>query len=157
MSKFVGETGIHDVGGETNNSKICLIDPPNTFHEKSIHALLIILASKSEPLMTTDELRRSVESLEPDTYKEWSYYDKWAIAQCKILIERGVIQNSEIDYELGNLEKDNNSNIKSYNIGDEVYVKKEDSRLRWRKPHLRTPGYIFGQMVFICNIIISIY
>jgi hypothetical protein len=27
-----------------------------------------------------------------------------------------------------------------------VRVKPEDSRIRWRKPHIRTPGYIFGLM-----------
>ena len=28
--------------------------------------------------------------------------------------------------------------------GDLVRVKAEDARVRWRKPHLRTPGYIYG-------------
>lgn len=28
--------------------------------------------------------------------------------------------------------------------GDLVRVKPEDFTLRWRRPHLRTPGYIFG-------------
>lgn len=28
--------------------------------------------------------------------------------------------------------------------GDYVRVKREDSEVRFRKPHLRTPGYLFG-------------
>jgi ribosomal protein L21E len=28
--------------------------------------------------------------------------------------------------------------------GDLVRVKTENSIVRWRKPHLRTPGYIYG-------------
>lgn len=28
--------------------------------------------------------------------------------------------------------------------GDLVRVKTENAAVRWRKPHLRTPGYIFG-------------
>ena len=32
----------------------------------------------------------------------------------------------------------------SFRAGDKVRVKREDARVRWRKPHLRTPGYLFG-------------
>ena len=32
----------------------------------------------------------------------------------------------------------------SFRAGDQVRVKREDARVRWRKPHLRTPGYLFG-------------
>lgn len=28
--------------------------------------------------------------------------------------------------------------------GDVVRVRSENAAVRWRKPHLRTPGYIFG-------------
>ena len=31
-----------------------------------------------------------------------------------------------------------------FKAGDLVRVKPEDFMRRWRKPHLRTPGYIFG-------------
>lgn len=33
-----------------------------------------------------------------------------------------------------------------YQPGDYVRVKPENSSIRWRRPHLRTPGYIFGQV-----------
>ena len=32
----------------------------------------------------------------------------------------------------------------NFKEGDFVRVKKEDSRLRWRRPHIRCPGYVFG-------------
>lgn len=34
--------------------------------------------------------------------------------------------------------------IPQFVTGDHVRVKSEDSLVRWRRPHLRTPGYIFG-------------
>ena len=40
-----------------------------TFWEQSIHALLVILAQKTPPMMTTDELRRCVEGLEEGAYR----------------------------------------------------------------------------------------
>ena len=32
----------------------------------------------------------------------------------------------------------------SFKAGDHVRIKSEDSSVRYRKPHIRTPGYIFG-------------
>jgi len=34
---------------------------------------------------------------------------------------------------------------KKFAVGDTVEVRAEKSRSDWRKPHLRTPGYIFGK------------
>ena len=34
--------------------------------------------------------------------------------------------------------------MRRFKKGDLVGVKAENSRVRWRKPHLRTPGYIYG-------------
>jgi hypothetical protein len=33
-----------------------------------------------------------------------------------------------------------------FSEGDCVRVKPEEAAIRWRRPHLRTPGYIFGQV-----------
>ena len=33
-----------------------------------------------------------------------------------------------------------------YRVGGRVRVRREDTRLRWRKPHIRTPGYLFGSV-----------
>ena len=31
-----------------------------------------------------------------------------------------------------------------FKAGDKVRIRAENTKMRWRKPHLRTPGYIFG-------------
>ena len=31
-----------------------------------------------------------------------------------------------------------------FNVGDQVKVRLKNSRGRWRKPHIRTPGYLYG-------------
>jgi nitrile hydratase len=46
-------------------------------------------------LQTTDELRRSIESLED--YLELSYYERWVAATEKLLVEKGVLSGAEID------------------------------------------------------------
>ena len=46
-------------------------------------------------LQTTDELRRSIESLEE--YRDLSYYERWVAATEKLLVEKGVLSGDEID------------------------------------------------------------
>ena len=46
-------------------------------------------------LQTTDELRRSIESLED--YRDLSYYERWVAATEKLLVEKGVLTTEEID------------------------------------------------------------
>jgi len=46
-------------------------------------------------LQTTDELRRSIESLE--NYRDLSYYERWVAATEKLLVEKGVLTTEEID------------------------------------------------------------
>ena len=46
-------------------------------------------------LQSTDELRRSIESLED--YRELSYYERWVAATEKLLVEKGVLTSDEID------------------------------------------------------------
>lgn len=140
----------HDVGGICvamldKNGAIDFSERPMSQWELSVHALLVELAVKS--LITTDELRRGVESLEEKAYKSWGYYDRWSASMALILIERGVINESEID-EL--LDKDDpgidaEKTPAAHQIGDYVVVRHELSKLRWKKPHIRCPGYIFGK------------
>lgn len=125
--------------------------------------MLVVLSKRSPPLITTDELRRSVEALEEPSYLTWylfpyrysfiditrftcrGYYEKWAAAMTVILLERNVITQVELDEELMG---DDNSlaadSTPKFARNDAVRVMSEDTRVRWRKPHLRCPGYIFN-------------
>jgi nitrile hydratase subunit alpha len=134
----------HDLGGQ-DIGEIVVTDRPLSFWEYSIHALLVILAQKTPSLMTTDELRRGVENLEPHAYSTWDYYEKWSASMTHILLERGVITQDELDEELlGNSSPTEPTLEPSFKVGDTVQVKSEDTRVRWRKPHLRCPGYVFN-------------
>jgi hypothetical protein len=41
--------------------------------------------------MTVDELRRGIESLAPEDYRELGYYEKWLLSMIAILAERGLV------------------------------------------------------------------
>lgn len=141
-----------------DGASVCPKDPPLTLFEKSVHALLVILSTKMPmPLITTDELRRAVESLDPQAYDTWSYYDRWAAAIASLLLERGVINDDELHAELttGGIAAAGDDEEFLFTIGDRVRVKHEDFRhtIRWRKPHLRCPGYIFGLSGMVTHVI----
>lgn len=53
------------------------------------------MALEGRGLQTTDQLRRAIESLE--NYYELSYYERWAAAAEKLLVEKGILTSEEID------------------------------------------------------------
>ena len=131
----------HDVGG-LDAGGICIADAPLAHWEFQTHALLVCLARKR--LLTTDELRRGVEGLEPTAYATWSYYEKWSAAIAALLLERGVVTEQELYDELHGPGHEPSSSG-PFSVGDYVRIKGEATPgLRWRKPHLRVPGYIHG-------------
>ena len=46
--------------------------------------------------LTTDELRRNIESLGAEAYDKMSYYERWIYAITQTLIQRGVITVDEL-------------------------------------------------------------
>lgn len=78
-----------------------------------------------------------------DHYVGRSYYCKWATSMALGLIERGTINYTDLDHALIG-DRHNQSSTPIYAVGQRVRVKTEQSMARWRQPHLRTPGYIFG-------------
>jgi hypothetical protein len=47
--------------------------------------------------MRVDELRRGIESLAPDAYDRLSYYERWIASIAKVLVEKGVFSQAELD------------------------------------------------------------
>ena len=64
--------------------------------EKRIDAMLVTLI-QDKRLMRVDELRRGIESLAPDVYDRLSYYERWIASIAKVLIEKGVFSQAELD------------------------------------------------------------
>ena len=54
-------------------------------------------------LQITDELRRTIESLED--YRDLSYYERWVAATEKLLVEKGVLTGEEIDEKTAEIER----------------------------------------------------
>jgi hypothetical protein len=93
-------TGVHDMGGSPGGP----IDKSQheiEDWERLADAINIALGIKG--LQTTDELRRAIESLE--NYRELSYYERWAAAAEKLLVEKGILTREEIDERAAEIER----------------------------------------------------
>ncbi|KNC81677.1 hypothetical protein SARC_06007 [Sphaeroforma arctica JP610] len=139
-----GMLGVHDAGGsckEAYNQSIDLEEPPTAFWERKVHAMFQLIAKRG--LMTTDELRVGVESLEDEVYADATYYEKWASSITRQCIDRHIFAVTDL-YQAMGVDTSVTYIAPRFAVGDTVTVKAEDFSTHWRKPHLRTPGYIFG-------------
>jgi len=113
--------------------------------EQQCHSLFVVLASKK--ILGTDELRRAIEALTPEQYERYFYYEKWTAGMVALLLEHGIITHDELQsYLFGSSSIEIGESPKSplFSTGDSVRVKRFLSNIEWRRPHIRTPGYIYG-------------
>jgi len=92
--------GPHDVGG-LEAGAVDTTPHEMTFWEKQIDALNMLLAKKG--LRKTDENRRYIEMLGHDVYNTLSYYERWTAAIARILIDKGVFTQDEIDAKVAEI------------------------------------------------------
>ena len=94
--------GYHDLGGLPAGSIDQTPHDP-VLWEKRVDALMVLLSDVDHRLIRVDELRRSIESLGPEAYDSLSYYERWASAITNLLLEKGILTQSEIDTRIADL------------------------------------------------------
>jgi hypothetical protein len=78
----------HDLGGLNAgpvDRNVHALEP----WEARTDALVYLLLSRGA--FKTDELRREIESLGPDEYRDAGYYHRWLHGTVRLLLEKGVI------------------------------------------------------------------
>lgn len=89
------ERSHHDMGGlaggEVNQS-----EHEKAAWEKRVDALVRLLIDSDRELLKVDELRRGIESIGPDAYDHYSYYERWMESVTRILLEKGVVTVAEL-------------------------------------------------------------
>ena len=132
---------VHDIGGlQEEFGPIDTREWGYQLWEMQVHAVLVVLTRKG--LMSTDELRRAMENL--PGHCDMTYYHRWAAGMLAVSVERATVSSQ--DLELGEARLTETGLAPRYQVGDTVRVRREEARVRWRKPHLRTPGYLFGSV-----------
>ena len=68
-----------------------------------IGGLAAALGLAQKGIRRTDENRAAIETLGHDAYDTLSYYERWTAALARILIDKGVLTQDEIDAKLAQL------------------------------------------------------
>ena len=92
----------HDVGGD-DFGPVPMIDGDYQLWEKRVDAMMRLLSSPDIALMRVDELRRGIETLGEAAYNAEPYYGKWARSLAKIMVEKGVLTQDELDARIAAL------------------------------------------------------
>ena len=87
---------ISDLGGLPAGS-IDQSEHEPTMTERRIDAMMILLRAKPRSFWVSDENRRTIESLEPTTYAESAYYERWVLAMKSLLLEKGILTEAELE------------------------------------------------------------
>ena len=91
----------HDMGGEPAGT-IVPSEHDYALWEKRVDAMQMLL--KDKQLLTTDEMRRNIESLGADVYERLTYYERWCAAITNTLIQRGVITIDELGRKMAEVQ-----------------------------------------------------
>jgi hypothetical protein len=111
------------------------------YWEQQIDAVLGLVSRKG--IMNVHMLRQGIESIDKDVYNKLSYYERWAISIAKRCLESGVLTQEDLNKKYGS--PLNSTDEQLFQVGDKVRVHHENYATRWIKPHLRTPGYLYGK------------
>ena len=86
---------VHDMGGRPNDQPVDMSERPRMEWESRTHALVDVLCEKR--LITSDELRRGIETLSTQDYQRLSYYERWSASLELLLVEKGLLTEEEVD------------------------------------------------------------
>lgn len=74
-----------------------------TFWEKQIDAISQLLGREECGVLHSGENRRSIESLGDDVYRTLGYYERWTAGIARLLLEKNILTQDEIDRKIAQL------------------------------------------------------
>lgn len=86
---------VHDRGGMPTDEPIDRAEHEWADWEHVTNALVGVLRRRE--LINVDELRRGIEAMAPAEYESSSYYERWSASIETLLVEKGILAESEID------------------------------------------------------------
>ena len=149
MNADAGCLGVHDAGGSLDfgardSLAGALERSMDAFAQWEIEVCSLAVLMSKKGFRVVDESRRTLELLPPERYGALSYWAKWACGSAQLALASKIFTQAELDEVLGGATDDERPNAPRFCGGEAVRVRSEKARVRWRRPHLRTPGYIHG-------------
>jgi hypothetical protein len=95
---------MHDMGGLPAGA-IERDEHDPSFAERRVDALMSLLMGLGKAISNVDEMRRTIESLPREIYERHDYYERWLLTIERLLVEKGVLTQAEIDSRIATLER----------------------------------------------------
>jgi nitrile hydratase len=92
----------HDIGGLPGGPVDTEPHAP-TFWEKQVDAVNVLLSDDKRRIMTRDERRLAIESLGEEVYRTLGYYERWTAAVTRLLLQKGILSQDEIDAKIAEI------------------------------------------------------
>ena len=93
---------VHDKGGLPTDEPIDRSEHEWADWEHTTNAL--VGALRTRDLMSVDELRRGIESIPPELYESYTYYERWSTSLETLIVEKGILTTEEIDAKVKELD-----------------------------------------------------
>ena len=133
--------GPADVGGDGTPNPISVDAEPHHLWEKEVRIM-----TKTVYTGPWDRMRKEMESLDADVYRVATYYERWALSLIRILIKDNIIEHNDLLTALGCDSNSTESSEAKFKKGERVNVNSQyHLNTPWDRPHIRTPGYLFGK------------
>ena len=89
--------GIHDLGGMHGLGPVIREANEPVFHEEwERHAFAVLILTMAGGQYTVDELRHSIERMDPAKYLSTPYYEHWLHSAEDLLDRKGVVTRGEL-------------------------------------------------------------
>ena len=92
----------HDIGG-LPGGPVDTEPHAATFWEKQIDAINVLLSDKKRRIISGDERRLAIESLGEEVYRTLGYYERWTAAATRLLLQKGILSQDEIDAKIAEI------------------------------------------------------
>ncbi|MDA0334615.1 MAG: nitrile hydratase subunit beta [bacterium] len=97
----VERIGPHDLGG-LPGGPVDRTEHDAAHWERQVDAMVMLMRRKGV-MIDPAQLRRGIESLDPDVYEKLSYYERWAGSAALNAIEQGLVTQAELDARIESL------------------------------------------------------
>ncbi len=92
----------HDIGG-LPGGPVDTEPQAATFWEKRIDAINVLLSDDKRRIISRDERRLAIESLGEEVYGTLGYYERWTAAMARLLLQKGILSQDEIDAKIAEI------------------------------------------------------
>ncbi len=92
----------HDIGG-LPGGPVDTEPHALSFWEKQVDAVNVLLSDDKRRILSRDERRLAIESLGEEVYQTLGYYERWTAAVTRLLLQKGILSQDEIDAKIAEI------------------------------------------------------